>query len=181
MNGEREILKVIESKDLPDESIVNELKVSKVSRSLLRGLPEGDKVSITKIRNNYFIAHYTPADLSMMDDFESIKEELSIVNDSFVTLGKPLNLFKGNTNIIIRDSWLLAPQGHKALDSVGSLYNYEKVDIAKELSKDKKDNLIKNITLEEKENLNSFPIIGNTYSTMGDSSMSRKFDSEVYI
>lgn len=166
----REVLRVIETKSLPSEKEVEEIKISKMSRTLLRGLSEGDKVSITKIRNNYFIAHYTPADLSMLNDFDDFVEKLSIVNDTYVTLGKPIviggtkikeeksvvkELSKtgevneseninvkerkskservvGGSNVILRDSWLLAPQGHKSLESLGKLYNYEKISLSKE-------------------------------------------------
>ena len=78
------------------------------------------KVSVTTSKSYTIIAHLTPADLSMLSDFESIKEELSIVNGSFVTLGKPLQ-FEGR-NIHIRDTMLLAPGGNKSLASIGKLY-----------------------------------------------------------
>jgi hypothetical protein len=141
-----------------------------MSRTLLRGLTEGDKVSVTKIRNNNIIAHYSPADLSMLNDFDVFVEQLSIVNDTYVTLGRPIVIggtkrkedksivkelskegevyegevdkvkerkskgerVTGGSNVIIRDSWLLAPQGHKSLESLGNLYNYEKVSLSKE-------------------------------------------------
>jgi len=41
-----------------------------------------DRVSITQIKNNYFIGHLTPADLSLLKDFDQFKDELDIVNDS---------------------------------------------------------------------------------------------------
>jgi hypothetical protein len=107
------------------------VKLKKITRSSSTSFTE-DKVSVTKIRNNYFIAHLTNADLSMMNDFESFKDDLNIVQNNFVTLGKPL--VKGNSNIIIRDTALLAPQGHKSLQSIGSLYGkeFEKVSLSKE-------------------------------------------------
>lgn len=95
-----------------------------------------DKVSVTKIRNNYFIAHLTNADLSMMNDFETFKEELDIVNKSFVTLGKPVVI--QNTNVVIRDTMLLAPAGKKSLEAIGLLYaqdygqDYEKLKLTNE-------------------------------------------------
>ena len=45
----------------------------------------------TREINNYFCAHLTNADLSILDDFNEFKGDLSIVNKSFVTLGKPLS------------------------------------------------------------------------------------------
>ena len=91
----------------------------------------------------------------MFNDFEELKKVLvNIVNNSFVTLGKPVLI--SNTNVFIRDSMLLAPQGHKSLESVGSLYggDFKKVDIAKNLTEDQKDELTKDLTKEQKENLN---------------------------
>lgn len=95
----------------------------------------GERLSITTKINNYLIAHYTPADLSIMDDFDEYKYEMDIVNKSFVTLRKPI-LIDG-VNIIIRDSKLITP-GRKSLDFVASLYEgIDKIDV----SKDYKENM----------------------------------------
>lgn len=77
-------------------------------------------LSVTKKINNYIIAHYTPADLSMLEDFEEYKDQFDIVNKSFVTLKKPI-LIDG-VNVILRDSKLIAPAGKKSLDALSSLY-----------------------------------------------------------
>lgn len=91
-----------------------------------------DKVSVSHIRNNYVIAHLTNADLCMLNDFAQFKEELSIVNKCFVTLGKPLVV--GDNNVIIRDTTLLAPAGKRSLDAIGDLYgdDFRKIRISKE-------------------------------------------------
>lgn len=47
-------------------------------------------IPLTLVKNTYIIAHYNVADLSMLSDFEELKTKLSIVNNSFVSLGKPL-------------------------------------------------------------------------------------------
>lgn len=140
------ILKVLESKELPLE-----LNLKKMTRSSLRGVGSDDKLSVTKIRNNYFIAHLTNADLSIMNDFDTLKEELDIVNKCFVTLGKPLVI--GNTNVIIRDTMLLAPQGCRSLEKIGGLYgeDFKKVDIAKDLKEEVKEKFTKDLTKEQKE------------------------------
>ena len=52
-----------------------------------------------------------------MSDFDDIKEELSIVNGSFVTLGDPLKY--DDKTIHIRDTMLLAPGRSKSLASIG--------------------------------------------------------------
>jgi hypothetical protein len=84
------------------------------------------------MKNYYLIAHLTPADLSLLSDFDEIKEELSIVNGSFVTLGKALK-YSGK-NIHIRDTMLLAPGGGRSLAAIGRLYGgvLNKLEITRE-------------------------------------------------
>lgn len=146
-----EILKTIEGKELPGGLNLN---LKKMSRTSLRGVGSDDKLSVTKICNNYFIAHLTNADLSIMNDFDTLKEELNIVNKCFVTLGKPIVI--GNTNVYIRDTMLLAPQGCRSLEKIGSLYgeDFKKVDIAKDLKEEQKEKLTKDLTKEQKEKIN---------------------------
>lgn len=78
------------------------------------------KIYLSFVRNNYIIAHYNDADFSMLGDFYAFKEKLSIVNKSFVTLGKPL--IYEHSNVHIRDTMLLAPAGKSSLDALGKLY-----------------------------------------------------------
>jgi hypothetical protein len=59
----------------------------------------------------------------MREDFETFKTELSIVNKSFVTLGKPLKI--EGVNVYVRDTMLLSPAGNRSLDSIGKLYELE--------------------------------------------------------
>lgn len=89
-----------------------------------------ERISITKKTNNYLLSHLTNADLSMLSDFNEFKEGLDIVNKSFVTLSKPL-LIEG-VNLIVRDTMLLAPGGKKSLDSIGKMYDIEKIEIPSE-------------------------------------------------
>lgn len=87
-----------------------------------------DITSITNIVNNYVIGHLTTADLSIMNDFDEIKQEFDIINKSYVTISKPLNI--EGINVYVRDTMLLAPGSMKALQSIGSLYeNLPKIDI----------------------------------------------------
>lgn len=78
------------------------------------------RVSVTTTKTYWLIAHLTPADISLLSDFNKLKDELSIVNGSFVTLGKPLKAY--GRNLHIRDTMLLAPGTSKSLASVGKLY-----------------------------------------------------------
>jgi hypothetical protein len=90
-----------------------------------------DKVCITTTTNYFLVAHLTQADLSMLSDFDQIKEELSIVNGSFVTLKDPIKYC--GKNIHIRDTMLLAPGGRKSLAQIGKLYgdSFNKIIISK--------------------------------------------------
>lgn len=83
----------------------------------------GDKISVNLIKNAYICAHYSSADLSILDDFGVLKKDLSIINKSFVTLGKPL-LIEGS-NVYLRDTVLLAPAGFGSLKALGRLYSNE--------------------------------------------------------
>ena len=116
---------------LEEGSIVKDHSEQRLTRKFMTDLfPQ--KVSVTKTKNYYIIAHLTPADLSLLSDFEEIKEELSIVNGSFVTIGKPLKYC--GRNIHIRDTMLLAPGLSKSLAAIGRLYGgvLNKLEIGRE-------------------------------------------------
>jgi hypothetical protein len=140
LNNVSEILPIISSTLNASQNIVEGGVVigKKLSRQNIADLFPRDvnesphKVSVTKIKNNYFIAHLTQADLSLMSDFDKFKDELNIINNSFVTLGKPF--IYENSNIHIRDTMLLAPGGSKSLASIGKLYGeaFNKIQLTKE-------------------------------------------------
>lgn len=90
-----------------------------------------NKISVTKTKTYFIIAHLTPADLSLLKDFDEVKEDLSIVNGSYVTVAKPLRISGRNTHI--RDTMLLAPGGSRSLASIGMLYGemFQKISISK--------------------------------------------------
>lgn len=108
------------------------MKEKRLTRKYLKGIFEAvHKVCFTTSRNCYLSAHLTQADLSLLTDFDAIKEDLSIVNGSFVTLRDPL---KYNDMLIhVRDTMLLAPTGSRSLAQIGKLYgeSYHKVEISK--------------------------------------------------
>jgi hypothetical protein len=59
----------------------------------------------------------------MLVYFEKLKLNLSIVNKSFVTLGKPLKY--EHPFVYIRNTILLAPAGKSYLAEIGKLYENE--------------------------------------------------------
>lgn len=105
--------------------------MKKMSRQYMTNFTS-DKISVTKYKTNYFIGHLTNADLSMLSDFDSFKENLDIVNKSFITLGKSFQY--QNSNIQIRDTMLLAPSGSKSLSAISRLYGeaFHKIQLTKE-------------------------------------------------
>lgn len=66
----------------------------------------------------------------MLNNFNDFKENLTIVNKNLITLEKPLKI--DNSEVIIRDTMLLAPAGNRSLESVGKLYSIEKIPLTKE-------------------------------------------------
>jgi hypothetical protein len=119
--------KIIDCEDLEDfdEKSVKNTKYRRTRKQSFTG----GMVSVTFHKNNYFIAHLTNADLSILNDFEDIKPYLDIVNNSLITLKTPM-LIDG-VNIHIRDTMLLSPGGMKALGSIGNLYGIGKLNIDK--------------------------------------------------
>lgn len=83
----------------------------------------GEKIAVSVVKNTYICCHYSSADLSILDDFGDLKGELNIINKSFITLGKPLQI--EGFNVYIRDTVLLAPAGAGSLESLGKLYSNE--------------------------------------------------------
>lgn len=96
-----------------------------------------NNLSISVIKNLYLCMHESGADLSMLTDFEIMKEQFEVISKSFVTIGKPLKIkdsndcLIGNSRLYMRDTILLAPQGAKSLADIGKIYgpNYHKIDI----------------------------------------------------
>lgn len=93
----------------------------RIQKRLLLG--RGDQITLSIVKNNYICAHYNCADLPMLNDFDEIKPKLSIVNKSFVTLGKPLRIY--NSLVYLRDTILLAPIGKGKLEDLGKLSELE--------------------------------------------------------
>ena len=127
LEGSSKDIKVVDSDDtLSNYSEFMNLADKKYTRTNNTSYTS-EKVSVTKRVNLYLLSHYTPADLSMLKDFEDYKVNFDIVNKSFVTLKKPL-LIKG-INVHLRDTKLISP-GKKSLEAVSSLYDgIEKVKI----------------------------------------------------
>lgn len=89
------------------------------------------KISLTIVKNVFVVGHYNAADLSMFSDFNELKKKLSVVNKSFVSLGKPLRI--NEYFVYFRDTMLLSPGGGSKLKDLGNLYSsegFEKVDIS---------------------------------------------------
>jgi len=90
------------------------------------------KISVSKFRNNYVIGHFINADLSLLNDFSTIKDHLDVVNNCLITLKQAI--FIDNTNVYIKDTILLAPGNVKSLAAIGNLYgeDFRKINIDKQ-------------------------------------------------
>lgn len=89
------------------------------------------RLSISLNRVTYICAHESAADLSMLSDFDTFKDNLDIVHRSFVTLSKPILLKDYKSKIHFRDTILLAPIGAKSLKDIGNIYGgeFKKIEI----------------------------------------------------
>jgi hypothetical protein len=102
------------------------LKVKPRGRTHINYNNDGNevKIPISIVKNFYIIGHYNSADLTMITNFdEELKTKLSIVNKSFVSLGKPLKF--NQHYVYVRDTILLAPGGYGSLSKIGKLYQNE--------------------------------------------------------
>ena len=99
------------------------------------------KIPLTISKNVFVLAHYNAADFSLLSDFNELKKKLSVVNKSFVSLGKPLK-FDGSY-VYFRDTMLLAPAGMNSLKELSKLYS--------------KDGLVKReISIDDIKNMRGF-------------------------
>lgn len=119
--------KQLVKKRIQDIKAVSRQYVYLNSLNSLNSLNRLNRISISFVFNNVIVGHNTPADLSILSDFEEFKENLDIVNKCFVTLGKGFRY--GIYNVVIRDTMLLAPSGQKSLANIGRLYNFEKIKL----------------------------------------------------
>jgi hypothetical protein len=108
-------------------------------------------ISVNNKRTLNLIGFFTAADLSVLKDFNQFKNDLSILSKSFITIsdGIPFKLVDNTTNdnttndkvkkskgkdiwvgsIKIFDCMLLAPDGHRNLNSIGEIYNIPKLSL----------------------------------------------------
>lgn len=86
------------------------------------------RASVSQKTQIYLILHNAAADLSILNDFSEYKNDLTIVNKCYVTLGDPISV--SGMDVHIRDTQLIAPGGSKSLQAVSKLYkNIEKIEV----------------------------------------------------
>jgi len=103
--------------------VKNSDKIRMRTKLCLGNIDKEIKISLSVTKNTYLIGHYNAADFSILEGFDEIKQQLSIVSKSFLTMVKPIKI--NNTNIHIRDTIMLAPGGQKSLAGLGKLYEKE--------------------------------------------------------
>jgi hypothetical protein len=90
------------------------------------------------------VSHFSPAELSVVGDFGSIKNSVDLVQGtSFATITRPLDLRCYDTNrnqhtvrVHIADTMLLAPDGGKKLENLGEILGLAKLDLPEGYEKD---------------------------------------------
>ena len=76
-------------------------------------------VSVSVNRQMYLLIHNSAADLSVLSDFNTFKQDLDLVNKCFVTLTTPLKIT--GLEVKIRDTQLLAPGVSKSVHAISTL------------------------------------------------------------
>ena len=102
-------------------------------------------------QNVVLAIHFSPAELSVISDFDAIKTRVDLVQGtSFVTIFNPINknCYDRSRNahavrIHIADTMLLAPDGGKKLDDLGDILGLEKLDLPTDHSKDQMQRFLK--------------------------------------
>jgi hypothetical protein len=120
-------------------------KVEKGETTQKRRIRKGLKFNRFSVYTNniiYLTAHYNAADLSMLSDFETYKQFLNVVNKSFVVINRPIpfkqkvlteeGIINKNWNLKISDTILLSPPGFTTLKNLGTIYNFNKLELTRE-------------------------------------------------
>lgn len=133
MNLMRIINESVEVDQKLDNRLLKNAFTKRSSRLAIRY--KGERVFITTRLNIYITCHLSNADLSMLSDFDELKQELTIVNKSFVTTGKGLIRDDCRFIIHVRDTMLLAPGPSKSLKEIGKIYggDFLKIDLKNDI------------------------------------------------
>jgi hypothetical protein len=106
-----------------------------VKHAIERGLASG--ALLTRPKNVYLCAHFSRADLTTLSDFQTVVRYMDCCRGTLTTLMRPVKVAftedepeDENTNVYVRDSWLLTPEGKGSLEAIGELIGYPKVDIS---------------------------------------------------
>jgi hypothetical protein len=156
----KEIVRVLKKYDLQNDygKLLRWYERSKFKPRTLTKLlfGSGDRLNLSIVTNYYINAHYNCADLPMLSDFELFKDQLSIVNKCFLTLGKSLKIY--GSSVYFRDTKLLAPAGKGRLDQIGDLYKNEGDFEKRVLSSDDKEK-ISNLLKRDKKAFEEYAIL----------------------
>jgi hypothetical protein len=111
------------------------VKFSAIIGEALESYPRSVKGRRKWPKNVLATAHWTRADFSAMGDFDKIKGQFDGVQKSYATVIKPYEVtvksghHSKKVKVSLLDTQLLVPpEGGKALEVVGRLYNFKKLD-----------------------------------------------------
>jgi hypothetical protein len=117
-----------------------------IKHAIERGLASG--ALLTRPKNVYLCAHFSRADLTTLSDFQTVVRQMDCCRNTLTTLMRPVKIAftedepeDENTNVYVRDSLLLTPEGKGKLEAIGELIGYPKVDISP-FKKDRMDLLL---------------------------------------
>ena len=84
----------------------------------------------------YLIGHFSLADLTTFEDFETYKTEFDSIRKTYLTIGQESSIIawdvdrhKHKISLVLRDSMLLAPGGKQSLKVLGDLTGVEKLEL----------------------------------------------------
>jgi hypothetical protein len=96
---------------------------------------------ITTTKNIYLYGHYNTADLSMLENWNTIKiKNIDILKKSYLSIKSPIKML--NEKIYIKDTVLLASAAAGSLDAVGKAHGLTKIDIPKYFIQGRMDELL---------------------------------------
>lgn len=122
--------------DLLGKDLINIEKMNKAfnkSCSRFSATLKTERIYITTRLNLILGCHFSSADLSMLNDFEEFKDDLTIVSKCYVIFGRGCSKDEWRFSLHIRDTMLLAPASSKSLADIGKMYgdDFKKIDLKK--------------------------------------------------
>jgi hypothetical protein len=109
-------------------------KSSKLTQRIRKNCQRGEISSVTNHYPNSLdltlLAHFSVADLTLLDDFQDIKTHFDQNKGTLCTLTLPHLI--DQVKVTLRDTYVLSDPTKSSLDAIGAVYGIPKVEIPKE-------------------------------------------------